>query len=181
MEYLSLFEELKARKMSLDLTRGKPASDQLDLSSSIDSIEIDIYDFDEVDIRNYGQIKGLSECRDLGSTILGCAKEYIWAGGNSSLTLMSQYLSYLCIQGAGDGPWSSEERVSILCPVPGYDRHFVLSENLGLNMIPVPLDGHGPDLDVIRSYVESDESIRGIWCVPKHSNPTGETYSKATI
>ena len=181
MEYLSLFEELKARKMSLDLTRGKPASDQLDLSSSIDSIEIDIYDFDAVDIRNYGQIKGLSECRDLGSTILGCAKEYIWAGGNSSLTLMSQYLSYLCIQGAGDGPWSSEERVSILCPVPGYDRHFVLSENLGLNMIPVPLDGHGPDLDVIRSYVESDYSIRGIWCVPKHSNPTGETYSKATI
>ncbi len=181
MEYLSLFEELKARKMSLDLTRGKPASDQLDLSSSIDSIEIDIYDFDAVDIRNYGQIKGLSECRDLGSTILGCAKEYIWAGGNSSLTLMSQYLSYLCIQGAGDGPWSSEERVSILCPVPGYDRHFVLSENLGLNMIPVPLDGHGPDLDVIRSYVESDDSIRGIWCVPKHSNPTGETYSKATI
>ncbi len=181
MEYLSLFNELKARKMCLDLTRGKPARDQLDLSSSIDSVEIDIYDFDEVDIRNYGQVKGLSECRELGSNILGCDKEYIWAGGNSSLTLMSQYLSYLCIRGIGDGPWSSEERVSILCPVPGYDRHFVLSENLGLNMIPVPLDGHGPDLDVIRSYVEEDDSIRGIWCVPKHSNPTGETYSKATI
>ena len=181
MEYLSLFNELKARKMSLDLTRGKPARDQLDLSSSIDSVEIDMYDFNEVDIRNYGQVKGLSECRELGSNILGCDKEYIWAGGNSSLTLMSQYLSYLCIQGIGDGPWSSEERVSILCPVPGYDRHFVLSENLGLNMIPVPLDGHGPDLDVIRSYVEEDDSIRGIWCVPKHSNPTGETYSKATI
>ena len=181
MEYLSLFNELKARKMSLDLTRGKPARDQLDLSSSIDSVEIDIYDFDEVDIRNYGQVKGLSECRELGSNILGCDKEYIWAGGNSSLTLMSQYLSYLCIQGIGDGPWSSEERVSVLCPVPGYDRHFVLSENLGLNMIPVPLDDHGPDLDVIRSYVEEDDSIRGIWCVPKHSNPTGETYSKETI
>ncbi len=181
MEYLSLFNELKARKMSLDLTRGKPARDQLDLSSSIDSAEIDIYDFDEVDIRNYGQVKGLSECRELGSNILGCDKEYIWAGGNSSLTLMSQYLSYLCIQGLGDGPWSSEERASILCPVPGYDRHFVLSEHLGLNMIPVPLNGHGPDLDVIRSYVEADDSIRGIWCVPKHSNPTGETYSKTTI
>jgi len=181
MEYLSLFDELKARKLSLDLTRGKPASNQLDLSSSIDSIEIDTYDFDEIDIRNYGQVKGLSECREIGSNILGCDKEYIWAGGNSSLTLMSQYLSYLCIQGIGDGPWSSEERVSILCPVPGYDRHFVLSENLGLNMIPVPLDGHGPDLDVIRSYVEADDSIRGIWCVPKHSNPTGETYSKNTI
>ncbi len=181
MEYLSLFEELQAREMSLDLTRGKPAKDQLDLSSSMDAVKIDMYDFDEVDIRNYGLVKGLSGCRDLGSYIMGCDKEYIWAGGNSSLTLMSQYLSYLCIQGAGDGPWSSEERVSILCPVPGYDRHFVLSENLGLNMIPVPLDGCGPDLEVIRSYIESDDSIRGIWCVPKHSNPTGETYSKATI
>ena len=181
MEYLSLFEELKARKMSLDLTRGKPARDQLNLSSSIDSIEIEAYEYDEVDIRNYGQVKGLSECIDLGSNILGCDREYIWAGGNSSLTLMSQYLSHLCIQGIGDGPWSSEERVSILCPVPGYDRHFVLSENFGLNMIPVPLDGFGPDLDTIRSCVEADESIRGIWCVPKHSNPTGETYSKAAI
>ena len=181
MEYLSQFEELKTRKLSLDLTRGKPAKDQLDLSSSLDSIRIDRYDSDEVDIRNYGQLRGLSECRELGSQILGCKKEYVWAGGNSSLTLMSQYLSFLCIQGIGDGPWSSEERVSVLCPVPGYDRHFVLSENLGLNMIPVPLNGHGPDLDLIRSYIESDDSIRGIWCVPKHSNPTGETYNKATI
>ena len=181
MEYLSQFEELKAKKLNLDLTRGKPATDQLELSASLDSLEVNSYDYDQVDIRNYGQVKGLSECRDLGSKVLGCEKEYIWAGGNSSLTLMSQYLSYLCIQGVGDGPWSSEERVSILCPVPGYDRHFVLSENLGLNMIPVPLDGHGPNLEAIRSYVESDESIRGIWCVPKHSNPTGETYSKVTI
>ena len=181
MEYLSQFEELKTRKLSLDLTRGKPAKDQLDLSSSLDSIRIDRYDSDEVDIRNYGQLRGLSECRELGSQILGCKKEYVWAGGNSSLTLMSQYLSYLCIQGIGDGPWFSKERVSVLCPVPGYDRHFVLSENLGLNMIPVPLDGQGPDLDLIRSYIESDDSIRGIWCVPKHSNPTGETYNKATI
>tara|TARA_B100001175_G_scaffold196473_1_gene166784 strand:- start:401 stop:1603 length:1203 start_codon:yes stop_codon:yes gene_type:complete len=181
MEYLSQFEELKARKLSLDLTRGKPAKDQLDLSSSLNSIEIDNFVFDKVDIRNYGQVKGLSECRKLGSKILGCEKEYVWAGGNSSLTLMSQYLSYLCMQGIGDGPWSSEERVSVLCPVPGYDRHFVLSENFGLNMIPVPLDGHGPDLNIVRSYVESDDSIRGIWCVPKHSNPTGETYSKDVI
>ena len=181
MEYLSQFEELKARQLSLDLTRGKPAEDQLDLSSSLDSIKIDTYNTDEVDIRNYGQVKGLSECRQLGSKILGCEEEYVWAGGNSSLTLMSQYLSYLCIQGIGDGPWSSNERVSVLCPVPGYDRHFVLSENLGINMIPVPLEGDGPDLDLVKSYVESDASIRGIWCVPKHSNPTGETYKRATI
>ena len=181
MEYLSQFEELKARKLNLDLTRGKPARDQLNLSTAIDALEINDYSFDQLDLRNYGLLKGLSECRELGSKILGCEKEYIWAGGNSSLTLMSQYLSYLCIQGIGDGPWSSEERVSILCPVPGYDRHFALTENLGLNMIPVPLNGKGPDLEVIRSNLESDDSIRGIWCVPKHSNPTGETYSKDTI
>ena len=119
MEYLSQFEELKSRQLNLDLTRGKPAKDQLDLSSSLDSIKINTYSTDEVDIRNYGQVKGLSECRQLGSKILGCEEKYVWAGGNSSLTLMSQYLSYLYIQGIGDGPWSSNERVSVLCPVPG--------------------------------------------------------------
>ena len=181
MEYLSRFEELKSQKLSLDLTRGKPSEDQLDLSSSLDSTALDEYSSGGIDVRNYGEIKGLSECRELGSKILGCNKQYVWAGGNSSLTLMFQYLSYLCIQGEGDGPWSSEERVSILCPVPGYDRHFILSENLGLNMIPVPLKGYGPDLDIVRAYTNSDSSIRGIWCVPKHSNPTGETYDKETI
>ena len=181
MEYLSRFDELKSQKLNLDLTRGKPSGDQLDLSSSLDSIKFQEYISDGIDIRNYGGIKGLSECRELGSKILGCDDEYVWAGGNSSLTLMFQYLSYLCIQGEEDGPWYSEERVSVLCPVPGYDRHFILSENLGLNMIPVPLSGSGPDLDIVKAYIDSDPSIRGIWCVPKHSNPTGETYDKETI
>ena len=181
MEYLSRFDELKSQKLNLDLTRGKPSGDQLDLSSSLDSIKFQEYISDGIDIRNYGGIKGLSECRELGSKILGCDDEYVWAGGNSSLTLMFQYLSYLCIQGEEDSPWYSEERVSVLCPVPGYDRHFILSENLGLNMIPVPLSGSGPDLDIVKSYIDSDPSIRGIWCVPKHSNPTGETYDKETI
>ena len=108
MEYLSQFEELKARKLNLDLTRGKPAIDQLNLSTAIDALEINDYSFDQLDLRNYGLLKGLSECRELGSKILGCEKEYIWAGGNSSLTLMSQYISYLSIQGILDGPWSSE-------------------------------------------------------------------------
>ena len=181
MEYLSRFEELKLQKLNLDLTRGKPSGDQLDLSSSLDSIKFQEYISDGIDVRNYGGIKGLSECRELGSKILGCDDEYVWAGGNSSLTLMFQYLSYLCIQGEEDSPWYSEERVSVLCPVPGYDRHFILSENLGLNMIPVPLSGSGPDLDIVKAYIDSDPSIRGIWCVPKHSNPTGETYDKETI
>ena len=181
MEYLSRFEELKSQKLNLDLTRGKPSGDQLDLSSSLDSIKFQEYISDGIDVRNYGGIKGLSECRELGSKILGCDDEYVWAGGNSSLTLMFQYLSYLCIQGEEDSPWYSEERVSVLCPVPGYDRHFILSENLGLNMIPVPLSGSGPDLDIVKAYIDSDPSIRGIWCVPKHSNPTGETYDKETI
>ena len=177
MDYISTFEELKSKNLSLDLTRGKPSSDQLDLSNNLAVFKENHFVSDGVDIRNYGEIKGLDGCRELGSKILGCSKEYIWAGGNSSLSLMSQFLSFLFVEGNGAGPWSTKERVSVLCPVPGYDRHFKLCETFGINMIPVSLTGEGPDLDEIQTLVETDESIRGIWCVPKYSNPTGEIYS----
>ena len=177
MDYISTFEELKSKNLSLDLTRGKPSSDQLDLSNNLAVFKGNHFVSDGVDIRNYGEIKGLDGCRELGSKILGCSKEYIWAGGNSSLSLMSQFLSFLFVEGNGAGPWSTKERVSVLCPVPGYDRHFKLCETFGINMIPVSLTGEGPDLDEIQTLVETDESIRGIWCVPKYSNPTGEIYS----
>ena len=177
MDYISTFEELKSKNLSLDLTRGKPSSDQLDLSNNLAVFKGNHFVSDGVDIRNYGEIKGLDGCRELGSKILGCSKEYIWAGGNSSLSLMSQFLSFLFVEGNGSGPWSTKERVSVLCPVPGYDRHFKLCETFGINMIPVSLTGEGPDLDEIQTLVETDESIRGIWCVPKYSNPTGEIYS----
>lgn len=177
MDYISTFEELKSKNLSLDLTRGKPSSDQLDLSNNLAVFKENHFVSDGVDIRNYGEIKGLDGCRELGSKILGCSTEYIWAGGNSSLSLMSQFLSFLFVEGNGAGPWSTKERVSVLCPVPGYDRHFKLCETFGINMIPVSLTGEGPDLDEIQTLVETDESIRGIWCVPKYSNPTGEIYS----
>ena len=177
MDYISKFEELKSKNLSLDLTRGKPSADQLDLSNDLAAFEGNYFISDGVDIRNYGEIKGIDGCRELGSKILGCSKDYIWAGGNSSLSLMSQFLSFLFVEGNGAGPWSNKERVSILCPVPGYDRHFKLCETFGINMIPVSLTGEGPDLDEIQTLVETDESIRGIWCVPKYSNPTGEIYS----
>ena len=181
MDYISRFEELKSKNLSLDLTRGKPSPDQLDLSKDlVDSIG-DEFIFDGVDIRNYGEIKGLDSCRKLGSEILGCSQEYIWAGGNSSLSLMSKFLSFLFVEGNRGGPWSNQERVSILCPVPGYDRHFKLCETFGINMIPVSLTGQGPDLDEIKELVATDNSIKGIWCVPKYSNPTGEVYSSYVI
>ena len=177
MDYISKFEELKSKNLSLDLTRGKPSVDQLDLSNDLAAFRGNYFISDGVDIRNYGEIKGIDGCRELGSKILGCSKDYIWAGGNSSLSLMSQFLSFLFVEGNGTGPWSNKERVSILCPVPGYDRHFKLCETFGINMIPVSLTGEGPDLNEIQTLVETDESIRGIWCVPKYSNPTGEIYS----
>ena len=181
MDYLSKFDELKSKDLSLDLTRGKPSSEQLDLSNELANFSDNSFLSDGVDLRNYGEIKGLDSCRALGSDILGCSKEYVWAGGNSSLSLMSQFLSFLFVEGCGEGPWSNKERVSIICPVPGYDRHFKLCETFGINMIPVALTGEGPNLEEIEKLVESDGSIRGIWCVPKYSNPTGEVYSQKTI
>ena len=181
MDYFSKFEELKSENLSLDLTRGKPSSDQLDLSNSLMNLTDEASEFEGLDLRNYGEIKGLESCRELGAQILNCDKDLVWAGGNSSLSLMSQFLTFMFVEGNGGGPWSLKERVSVLCPVPGYDRHFKLCETFGINMIPVPLTGEGPDLEEVNRLVETDESIKGIWCVPKYSNPTGEVYSRSTI
>ena len=181
MDYFSKFEELKSENLSLDLTRGKPSSDQLDLSNSLMNQTNEMSEFEGLDLRNYGEIKGLESCRELGAQILNCEKDLVWAGGNSSLSLMSQFLTFMFVEGNGGGPWSLKERVSVLCPVPGYDRHFKLCETFGINMIPVPLTGEGPDLEEVNRLVETDESIKGIWCVPKYSNPTGEVYSRSTI
>ena len=181
MDYFSKFEELKSENLSLDLTRGKPSSDQLDLSNSLMNLTDEASEFEGLDLRNYGEIKGLESCRELGAQILNCEKDLVWAGGNSSLSLMSQFLTFMFVEGNGGGSWSQKERVSVLCPVPGYDRHFKLCETFGINMIPVPLTGEGPDLEQVKRLVETDESIKGIWCVPKYSNPTGEVYSRTTI
>lgn len=177
MDYTSKFEAFKEMDLSLDLTRGKPSADQLDLSNSLVKYDENDLTLNGLDLRNYGEIKGLESCRALGSEVLGCKKDYVWSGGNSSLSLMSQFLTFLFVQGNGESSWNNKERVSILCPVPGYDRHFKLCETFGINMIPVGMTGEGPDLEEVKQLVETDDSIRGIWCVPKYSNPTGEVYS----
>ena len=177
MDYTSKFEAFKEMDLSLDLTRGKPSADQLDLSNSLVKYDENDLTLNGLDLRNYGEIKGLESCRELGAEVLGCKKDYVWSGGNSSLSLMSQFLTFLFVQGNGESPWNNKERVSILCPVPGYDRHFKLCETFGINMIPVGMTGEGPDLEEVKQLVETDDSIRGIWCVPKYSNPTGEVYS----
>ena len=177
MDYTSKFEAFKEMGLSLDLTRGKPSADQLDLSNSLVKYDENDLALNGLDLRNYGEIKGLESCRALGAEVLGCKKDYVWSGGNSSLSLMSQFLTFLFVQGNGESPWNNKERLSILCPVPGYDRHFKLCETFGINMIPVGMTGEGPDLEEVKQLVESDDSIRGIWCVPKYSNPTGEVYS----
>ena len=134
-----------------------------------------------IDIRNYGEIKGLPSARKLGAELLDYSEEFVLASSNSSLTLMGNLLSSFLFNGSGDAPWNELETVSIICPVPGYDRHFALCEKLGIKMIKVPLTGDGPEMNIVEDLVKNDESIKGIWCIPKHSNPTGETYSQDTV
>lgn len=180
-EAQALFTELKSKELSVNLTRGKPDEAQLELSRELEGILQGQTVVDGIDIRNYGEILGLDSCRELGAEIMGCSKDLILAGGNSSLSLMSQYIASMYFHGSGDGPWSTKERISFLCPVPGYDRHFRLCEEYGINMVSVPLTGNGPDVERVKELIYSDPSIKGIWCVPKHSNPTGEIYSKEVI
>ena len=180
-ELKSRYEDIKKRNYILDLTRGKPHKDQLDLSNQMLAFSHDELLNDHLDLRNYGDLTGLLECRVLGSRLLGCSEAQVIAGGNSSLTLMYQYLSSRFFEGLSTMPWSHLETVSLICPVPGYDRHFRLSETFGINMINVPLTGEGPDMDQVEALVKKDSSIKGIWCVPKHSNPTGDIYSNDCV
>tara|TARA_B110000014_G_scaffold259099_1_gene246294 strand:+ start:10339 stop:11556 length:1218 start_codon:yes stop_codon:yes gene_type:complete len=180
-EVQAKYQEITKKGYSLDLTRGKPHSDQLSLSNKVLEYSPENLLITNEDIRNYGDILGLTECRKIGAELLECSEDLIIAGGNSSLTLMYQYLASLFFHGYGKEPWSHLERVSILCPVPGYDRHFKLCEEFGLNMVQVPLTGSGPNMQFVEDLVMNDDSIKGIWCVPKHSNPTGEIYSNECV
>ena len=179
------YASLCAEGLDLDLTRGKPAGDQLDLSAALDGALGGDYRTEEgADTRGYGGSDGIAGARRLDAGWLGLAPEEVLAGGNSSLTLM-----YLFLLGAHrfglDGPGSAWADAAggarFLCPVPGYDRHFGICEDLGIGMIPVPMTGGGPDMDRVEALVAGDPGIRGMWCVPRFSNPTGETYSAGTV
>ncbi len=177
-------ELLKGNRLSLDLTRGKPATDQLDLSSGLEStIEGNYIAEDGTDTRNYGQLRGIPEARALGAEIMEVDPDDVICWGNSSLALM-----YLSVELAlKSGLWSDQRRwrnskaPKILTPVPGYDRHFTLCEHLGIEMINVPMDADGPDITSVRNLIADDPDIKGIWCVPKYSNPTGCTYSDERV
>ena len=171
----------KNSKKQLDLTRGRPSSEQLDLSGNLENILKGDFFQDKVDIRNYGLLEGLPSARKLAGWVLNSDPKNILVNGTSSLTLLGHYLQSLIFHGDGKIPWKDLRKISFLCPVPGYDRHFSMLEKLGIKMIPVPLTGNGPDLELINNLLETDETIKGILCVPKHSNPTGETYSQEVI
>jgi len=180
----SQYAGFQAAKLSLDLTRGKPNSAQLDLSNRLDGILDGQYKgADGTDSRNYGGLDGQPEAKALFCQMLGVKPEETLIGGNASLTLMFQTLNYahnFGVRGAGSA-WNKDGKIKFLCPVPGYDRHFGICEELGIEMIPVAMDDNGPDMDQVEALVKADKLIKGIWCVPRFSNPSGIVYSDQVV
>jgi DNA-binding transcriptional MocR family regulator len=182
MRYLAF----RARGLSLNLARGKPSSEQVTLSEQLLNLPgPDDYTSEAGDdVRNYfGDPQGLRETRALFTELLGAPVEQIVLGDNSSLAIMHDTIVYSLLHGTVDSarPWSQDAPISFLCPSPGYDRHFGLCEGYGIKMIPVPLTGQGPDLDVVERLVADDPTIRGMWCVPQYSNPTGDVYAPEVV
>lgn len=191
-ELLALKEQLekeyaavKAKNISLDMSRGKPAAQQLDLSMGImdcltskDTLKAE----NGTDCRNYGVLDGIPEAKMLMAGLMGVKSENVIVYGNASLTIMYDAISRAYTHGImGNTPWCKLDKVKWLCPVPGYDRHFAITERFGFEMINIPMNDDGPDMDMVEKLVSSDESIKGIWCVPKYSNPGGVVYSDETV
>ena len=173
---------LAEQGLNLDLTRGKPSAEQVALSDVLDGIlDGDFATESGVDVRNYGGLEGIEEARRLFSSVLGSAPEHTIVGGNSSLTLMYQVLDAAMNFGLAGPAWKDTDKVAFLCPVPGYDRHFSVCEHLGIELLPVAMTGHGPDMDAVETALQENSAIRGLWCVPRFSNPTGETYDADTV
>lgn len=181
------YADLQAKSLRLDLTRGKPCSEQLDLSNGLLALPGTgpgaYLDREGTDTRNYGGLHGLPELRAIFGELLGIPVPNLIAGNNASLEFMHDAIVYSLLHGGVDSPrpWSQEPAVKFLCPSPGYDRHFAITESLGIEMITVPLREDGPDMDLIEELVAADPAIKGIWCIPVYSNPTGSTYSWETV
>lgn len=173
------YQEYKAKNLNLDMSRGKPDSNQLDLS--LDLLKEDDYIIDGIDCRNYGILEGLPSMRKFFGELLAVNPNNVIIGGTSSLTLMYDYLAQAMLFGImGSTPWSKLEKVKFLCPVPGYDRHFAFCEHFGIEMINIPMNEEGPDIKTIKEYIK-DENVKGMFCVPKYSNPSGITYSDEEV
>ncbi len=169
--------------LNLDMSRGKPGADQMDLSKRIFDLvgnNLGFKNKDGVDCRNYGGLDGLVELKDLFSEILGVAPSQIIVGGNSSLNMMYDTVAQAMTHGLGGEPWMKQGNIKFLCPAPGYDRHFAITEHFGIEMIPVTNNADGPDMDMVEELIK-DESVKGMWCVPKYSNPEGITYSDEVV
>ena len=179
------YDDFKAQGLSLNMARGKPSAEQLDLTegllTAVKSNE-DCFAEDGTDCRNYGGLDGLPEAKALFAPMLGVTPDELIICGNSSLNIMYDTIAKFMLFGTGDGekPWK-DTKVKWLCPVPGYDRHFAITERFGIEMINIPMSESGPDMGMVEEYVSKDASVKGIWCVPKYSNPQGYTYSEETV
>ncbi len=186
IELQKKYEEYKALGLKLDMSRGKPSPEQVStVERLLTAVKCNEECFSETggDCRNYGGLDGINEMKRLFGEMLGVTSDYIIVGGNSSLNLMYDTVARSMLHPVEDGckPWSKYEKISFLCPVPGYDRHFAICEYFDINMINIPLYDDGPDMDMVESLVASDETIKGMWCVPKYANPLGCTYSAETV
>ena len=179
------YEEAKAEGLALDMSRGKPSPAQLDLSRGMLDVlnsSSELKAENGTDVRNYGLLEGIYEARKLMGDIMGVPAENVIVCGNASLNIMYDLVSRAEVFGFdGCTPWAKLDKVKFLCPAPGYDRHFGITELFGIEMITVPMNEDGPDMDIVEKYVNNDESVKGIWCVPKYSNPQGVVYSDETV
>ena len=179
------YAEAKAKGLSLDMSRGKPAAKQLDISLGLlDTINSssDLKSEDGTDCRNYGVLDGIPEAKKLMADMMGTTPDHVIVYGNASLNIMYDQISRAYTHDIlGNTPWCKLDKVKFLCPVPGYDRHFAITERFGIEMINIPMSESGPDMGMVEEYVSKDASVKGIWCVPKYSNPQGYTYSEETV
>ena len=179
------YAEAKAKGLALDMSRGKPSAKQLDVSLGLlDTINSssDLKTLDGTDCRNYGVLDGIPEAKKLMADMMGTTPDHVIVYGNASLNIMYDQISRAYTHGIlGNTPWCKLDKVKFLCPVPGYDRHFAITERFGIEMINIPMSESGPDMGMVEEYVSNDASVKGIWCVPKYSNPQGYTYSEETV
>ena len=179
------YADAKGKGLSLNMARGKPSSAQLDLSMDLMDVlnaQSDLHAEDGTDCRNYGGLDGLPEAKKLMADMIGTKPENMIVCGNASLPIMYDAVSRSMTHGVcGSEPWCKQENVKFLCPAPGYDRHFAITEFFGIEMITIPMNEDGPDMDLVEEYVNHDSSVKGIWCVPKYSNPLGVCYSDEVV